>query len=47
MIQLIDLVEWITYQTHAISRDPPANFLIDRHHRSLLPVALIDLCKIL
>ena len=26
MIQLIDLVEWHHYPTHAIFQDPPANF---------------------
>ena len=44
MIMLIDLVEWYHYPIHAISQDPPANFFIDYHHRSLLPVTLIDLC---
>ena len=45
--QLIDLVEWHHYPTHAISRDSPANFWMDRHHRSLLPVGLIDLVRFL
>ena len=46
MNQLINLVEWHYYPAHAVSRDPPANFWMDRHHRSLLPVGLMDLCQI-
>ena len=45
MIKVIDLVEWHHYPTHAFSPDPPAKFLMDCHHRSLLPVGLIDLCS--
>ena len=39
-----DLVKWHHYPTHANSRDPSANFWMDRHHHSLLPAGLIDVC---